>query len=241
MAGVSDCFAIGSIVACKTCYNTVVEGEVQAFDPQTKMLVLKCAASNRRPSQNDVYILNLSLVSDVQVKKEVTTPPEPAKQLNLKRCEKNVDSKKNLVDALRAGVTQEGLMLFNTIEKTISDVTWDGPNIVIWNQVKITPPYKADNIQGDARACGHIRKIVQFTVCSQMSRKSHDGYGRSIVSADGRIICPLGPSGFHLFFSTLSFFLFVITCCPSISSVSERFASDVVKFGITKGMGVVLT
>lgn len=40
MAGVSDYFAIGSLVACKTCYNTIVEGEVQAFDPQTKMLIL---------------------------------------------------------------------------------------------------------------------------------------------------------------------------------------------------------
>lgn len=40
MAGVSDCFGIGSIVACKTCYNKEIEGEVLAFDPQTKMLIL---------------------------------------------------------------------------------------------------------------------------------------------------------------------------------------------------------
>lgn len=40
MAGVSDCFGIGSIVYCKTCYNKEIEGEVLAFDPQTKMLIL---------------------------------------------------------------------------------------------------------------------------------------------------------------------------------------------------------
>lgn len=40
MAGVGDCFGIGSIVACKTCYNKEIEGEVLAFDPQTKMLIL---------------------------------------------------------------------------------------------------------------------------------------------------------------------------------------------------------
>lgn len=40
MAGVSDWFSIGSTVACKTCYNKEIEGEVLAFDPQTKMLIL---------------------------------------------------------------------------------------------------------------------------------------------------------------------------------------------------------
>lgn len=40
MAGVSDYFSIGSTVACKTCYNQEIEGEVLAFDPQTKMLIL---------------------------------------------------------------------------------------------------------------------------------------------------------------------------------------------------------
>lgn len=40
MAGASDYFSIGSTVACKTCYNQDIEGEVLAFDPQTKMLIL---------------------------------------------------------------------------------------------------------------------------------------------------------------------------------------------------------
>lgn len=41
MAGASsDYFSIGSTVACKTCYNQEIEGEVLAFDPQTKMLIL---------------------------------------------------------------------------------------------------------------------------------------------------------------------------------------------------------
>lgn len=40
MAGVSDCFSIGSIVSCTTCFKQNIEGEVMAFDPMTKMLVL---------------------------------------------------------------------------------------------------------------------------------------------------------------------------------------------------------
>lgn len=41
MAGlVQDCFSIGSTVECTTCYNANIEGEVLAFDQQTKMLIL---------------------------------------------------------------------------------------------------------------------------------------------------------------------------------------------------------
>lgn len=40
MAAVGDCFSIGSIVVCKTCFDQTVEGEVLAFDQQTKMLIL---------------------------------------------------------------------------------------------------------------------------------------------------------------------------------------------------------
>lgn len=40
MAAVSDFFSIGSVVWCRTCYNKDVEGEVLAFDPQTKILIL---------------------------------------------------------------------------------------------------------------------------------------------------------------------------------------------------------
>lgn len=47
MAGVSECFSIGSIVACKTCFSKEIEGEVLAFDPQTKMLILSILYENK--------------------------------------------------------------------------------------------------------------------------------------------------------------------------------------------------
>lgn len=46
MAGVSDCFSIGSTVACTTCFKQNIEGEVLAFDPSTKMLVLSILLQN---------------------------------------------------------------------------------------------------------------------------------------------------------------------------------------------------
>lgn len=49
MAGVSDYFSIGSTVACKTCYDKEIEGEVLAFDQQTKMLILSILFKSRVP------------------------------------------------------------------------------------------------------------------------------------------------------------------------------------------------
>lgn len=97
----SDCFTIGSIVATKTCYNEEIEGEVLAFDPQTKMLILKCPSSSGNPKRHDVNIVNLSLVSDVQIKKEVTSVPDPPQSLNLNRLttrvRNSIENKRRLV------------------------------------------------------------------------------------------------------------------------------------------------
>lgn len=101
---VSDCFTIGSIVATRTCYDEDIEGEVLAFDPQTKMLILKCPSSSGDPKRHDVNIVNLSLVSDVQIKKEVTAVPEPPASLNLNRLNtrvrNSIENKRRLVSTL---------------------------------------------------------------------------------------------------------------------------------------------
>ncbi|KAL0277265.1 UNVERIFIED_CONTAM: hypothetical protein PYX00_004613 [Menopon gallinae] len=167
MAGGSEYFSIGSIVACKTCFGREIEGEVLAFDPQTKMLILKCPSSSGRPSLRDILFINLALVSDVQVKKEVTSVSDSPKSLNLNRLNtrlrNRVEEKKRLVTALKAGVPPEGQKLFMAISKTISEVSWSGVNIMVWNKVIITPPYKAENLSGDpdCKALPHIRKIVE--------------------------------------------------------------------------------
>ncbi|KAG7210798.1 hypothetical protein KM043_012289 [Ampulex compressa] len=168
MAGANDCFSIGSTVACKTCYEEEIEGEVLAFDPQTKMLILKCPSSSGTPSLNDVHIVNLSLVSEVQVKREVSpTTSEPPQSLNLqklnRRVRNQIEEKKKLVMALQAGVSPEGQKLFSTISKTIQDITWNGVNIVVFDNVTIRPPYKVDNVHGNTEsgAYKHVKKVVE--------------------------------------------------------------------------------
>uniref|UniRef100_A0A6M2DJE1 Uncharacterized protein n=1 Tax=Xenopsylla cheopis TaxID=163159 RepID=A0A6M2DJE1_XENCH len=167
MAGMSECFAIGSTVACKTCHDQEIEGVVLAFDQQTKMLVLKCPSSSGRHNLNDVYMVNLSLVNDVQVKQETSCIPEVPPLLNLQRLNTRVrnqiEQKRRLVNALAAGVSPEGQKLFIAISKTIHEVTWSGPNIVVYNQVTINPPYKPENVVGnsESREYTYVKKVVE--------------------------------------------------------------------------------
>lgn len=51
MAAVSDCFTVGSTVACTTCFHKNIEGEVLAFDPETKMLILSILYKKPIPIQ----------------------------------------------------------------------------------------------------------------------------------------------------------------------------------------------
>lgn len=68
MAGVSDCFGIGSIVSCKTCYNKEIEGEVLAFDPQTKMLILSILLKLYSSFITLRFISNIDWVVEVGLK-----------------------------------------------------------------------------------------------------------------------------------------------------------------------------
>lgn len=122
---------------------------------------------------NDIHIVNLSLVSDVQVKKEVSpTTNEPPQSLNLQRLNtrvrNSIDEKKRMVKALQAGVSPEGQKLFITISKTIKEITWSGPNIVVFDKITIIPPYKIENVQcsgnSDEKAFNHIKKVVSYSI-----------------------------------------------------------------------------
>lgn len=48
----------------------------------------------------------------------------------------------------------------------INEVTWQGKNIVVMNQVTITPPYRPENCKpvgkGDGDAVNHVRRIVSI-------------------------------------------------------------------------------
>ncbi|KAL3250132.1 hypothetical protein MRX96_055730 [Rhipicephalus microplus] len=156
MADGPECFSLGSVVCCKTCYDQVIEGEVLAFDQQTKALMLKCASSSGKANVSDIRMVNLNFVSELTVKKEAgssqLTPPQP------------LNTEKRLAAAISAGVSHDGIRLFLAIRKTIDDVTWQGKNIIVMNQVTIVPPYRPENCKGKSDSDAsvlHVRKIVE--------------------------------------------------------------------------------
>ncbi|XP_037511579.1 protein LSM12 homolog [Rhipicephalus sanguineus] len=169
MADGPECFSLGSVVCCKTCYDQVIEGEVLAFDQQTKALMLKCASSSGKANVSDIRMVNLNFVSELTVKKEAgsspLTPPQPlnTEKLNT-RAKQNIDERQRLAAAISAGVSHDGIRLFLAIRKTIDDVTWQGKNIIVMNQVTIVPPYRPENCKGKSDSDAsvlHVRKIVE--------------------------------------------------------------------------------
>ncbi|XP_013773001.1 protein LSM12 homolog [Limulus polyphemus] len=173
MAEDGEYFSIGSIITCKTCFSQKVEGEVVAFDHQTKMLMLKCPSSTGKGNLSDINIVNLNFVEDVVVKKEANSNPPPLPHLNIEklnnRANAQIEERQRLRTALASGVSPEGLKLFLAITKTINEVTWQGKNIVVMNQVTISPPYRPEDCKGkgDNNALTHVKKIVEKHVKDQ--------------------------------------------------------------------------
>uniref|UniRef100_A0A2K6N7G8 AD domain-containing protein n=1 Tax=Rhinopithecus roxellana TaxID=61622 RepID=A0A2K6N7G8_RHIRO len=67
-----------------------------------------------------------------------------------------------LVYAISADVSPEGQQLFQTIHKTIKDCKWQEKNIVVMEEVVITPPYQVENCKDkEGSALSHVHKIVE--------------------------------------------------------------------------------
>ncbi|XP_067635660.1 LSM12 homolog A [Eurosta solidaginis] len=170
MAAVNDCFTIGSSVLCTTCFNEEVEGEVLAFDHNTKMLILKCRSKNSE-QLNDVYVLNLSLCSNVQVIKECNGNfVEDPQKLNLEqikiRLRKTVQHRQTYLKSRNADVSLEAQELYRTIAKQfkVNEVSWQGANIQIFNEVTVSPPYRVENVistSNNKSLCNYIKKMIE--------------------------------------------------------------------------------
>ena len=72
MAGASDWFSIGSTVLCKTCHEKEIEGEVLAFDPQTKMLILSILFTQKRHWPTTTTVTTITVVARVRFRRAGT-------------------------------------------------------------------------------------------------------------------------------------------------------------------------
>ncbi|XP_037680719.1 protein LSM12 homolog isoform X2 [Choloepus didactylus] len=62
-----------------------LQGEVVAFDYQSKMLALKCPSSSGKPNHADILLINLQYVSEVEIINDRTETPPPLASLNVSK------------------------------------------------------------------------------------------------------------------------------------------------------------
>jgi len=175
----TEYFQVGSVVACTTCFGQRLQGEVMAFDRQTKMLSIK-NPSTAKPGTFDINLINMNMVSAVKVMKEATETPPPLANLNyaklMSRATAALTEKHRAVMAVGVGVTPLAQRLFNTIAKTIDEIKWGGKEakeICIMSQVTICPPYASGDVRGkEGQALNHVRKIVDKFYKDEERRES---------------------------------------------------------------------
>ncbi|KTF73399.1 hypothetical protein cypCar_00032787 [Cyprinus carpio] len=175
--GPGEYFSVGSHVSCITCLGQRLQGEVVAFDYPSKMLTLKCAPSSGKLNLSDVVLVNLAYVSDVDVISDRAETPPPLASLNfnklVNRARAEKEDKLSQAYAVSAGVSVEGQQLFQTIHKTIKECRWQEKNIIVMDDVVISPPYQVDNCKGkEGSALSHVRKIVEKHFRDLESQKS---------------------------------------------------------------------
>ncbi|TNN84862.1 Protein LSM12 A [Liparis tanakae] len=117
-----------------------------------------------KPNLNDVILINLAYVSDVDIINDRTETPPPLASLNVSklatRARTEKEDKLSQAYAISAGVSVEGQQLFQTIHKTIKDCKWQEKNIIVMDDVVISPPYQVENCKGkEGSALSHVRKI----------------------------------------------------------------------------------
>jgi hypothetical protein len=65
-------------ITCRTCFATEIEGEVLAFNTNTRMVIIKPTPILGQPLRNGMHMVNLDFVKDIRIMRVCTNkPPEP--------------------------------------------------------------------------------------------------------------------------------------------------------------------
>ena len=73
-------FTPGQVVSLTTCFDQELEGEVVAFDYDRRVLVIK-TTSAQQANHFDVHLVNLTLVSTINIRKEAKNGSQPVQRI----------------------------------------------------------------------------------------------------------------------------------------------------------------
>ncbi|XP_031792521.1 protein LSM12 homolog isoform X1 [Piliocolobus tephrosceles] len=155
-------FSVGSRVSSGRCQEQRLQGEVVTFDYQFKMLALKCPSSSGKPNHADILLINLTVCFRSGNNYDRTETPPPLASLSVSKLASKARTEKEEKLSQAYAISADGQQLFQTIHKTIKDCKWQEKNIVVMEEVVITPPYQVENCKGkEGSALSHVGKIVE--------------------------------------------------------------------------------
>ncbi|KAH3901384.1 related to Protein LSM12 [Saccharomycodes ludwigii] len=129
-------------------------------------------SSNSNNNGFSFKIFKISFIKSIEFINNTQSSVSYLKKHPLKPHYVDLERVKNLLDEqvkitgqrdlfLGKNVTKEGQFIFDKLHKTISEIKWDNrtKDIILLEEVKITPPYKVKNIQAIAH---HNNDSVEF-------------------------------------------------------------------------------
>jgi len=178
-------YPVGSKITAKL--NTgapAMKGEIVAFDPKLKVVIIRTPGS--RPGHHNVSILNLANCAEIKVDEECKeSPGGPMPEVNIQKLDERrkmqIERKKKLITAFKAGISPDGQKLFQYINRTIDEILWHGEKILVMNKVIIEPPYRPENVrikqgvkedESTLKNLNHIRKIVERFSETEVNKSS---------------------------------------------------------------------
>jgi len=191
-------YVVGSRILAKMDNGLSVKGEIIAYEPKHKIVMIKSPGT--RSGLNTVELVNLTHCVDITVEEEAQTAPGEMPGLNTQkldgRLRDTVEKKKRLITAFKAGISPEGQRLFQAINKTLDEVSWNGDKIVVLREVTIDPPYRPENIRGkeDNKALKYVRQIVEKHISDQEAAKggspstAPSSMSSSVTSVDSAVV-----------------------------------------------------
>ncbi|CAL9727903.1 hypothetical protein MOUN0_B03070 [Monosporozyma unispora] len=164
-------YIVGFRVKVTNLIDVVTEGRIYAFNSGNNTITLQTNKKNQSPY--DFKIIKCSFIKSLEVIGDKPNANSFKKQfmkpslVNLDRVEDflekqiEVSNKNSLLKG--KGVSHEGQAIFDLIYKTIPDTKWVGKDIVILDDIKVTPPYKVANIVTihETQSVDLIERIVE--------------------------------------------------------------------------------
>ncbi|KAL0056118.1 hypothetical protein WJX82_007910 [Trebouxia sp. C0006] len=138
-------FPVGCTVSVVT-QGEQVQGEVFAFDSASDTVLIHQQGST--PFHSNLRLLKVAYLKSVQTGAPAGRPVAPLPTVDAQRCK---DREAKALQAAQAeaaktgvGVSNEAQQVFDALSKTMP-CHWKQQNIVILNEVELSPPYGLDN------------------------------------------------------------------------------------------------